>query len=519
MMTITYIAAGIVLLGLCIFIHELGHLLGGRMVGIKAKVFSLGYGKGFIKKQWGDTTYQITLIPLGGYCQFYGEDPSEERGSKEYEFLSAHPMKRIVAVVMGPIFNLIFGILIFFALNMAGYNVKTNKILISEQLSGGKILSPAAEAGLTDGDEIVSINGAKIYGFTDIQTAVVFSEGKELKIQYKRGSEQKDTVISPLKSDDSGRFAVSITPYGERVLVAGVVENSPADKAGVMEMDEIAFVDGIPVKKPSEFIASIKDKAEKKIVLSIIRRGSDKQIEIVPVMKEFITITDVEAKGKKNVSAEIDTASLKKIMAKKPVTVDGNRLTDADELLVTAKKSVDRTVKIKIGDEEFTGLLSVGKRPVIGFHPAVAPQEKRLEFSFAEGLAHAFVEPYKFIVYNLKGMGMLFSGEMKVRENLSGPIRIVKIAGDIAYYEGFTSFMLMMAKISIILMVMNLLPIPMVDGSHIIFFLIEFLRGKPLNDKLMERIQTVGLVLLISLGAFVIINDISMLPIVQKFFN
>jgi len=100
MMTFTYIIAAVVLLGLCIFVHELGHLLGGRMVGIKAKIFSIGYGKGFFKKKFGDTTYQITLIPFGGYCQFYGENPTDERSGEGYEFLSAHPLRRIVTVAI-----------------------------------------------------------------------------------------------------------------------------------------------------------------------------------------------------------------------------------------------------------------------------------------------------------------------------------------------------------------------------------------------------------------------------------
>ena len=89
MVVFTYIAAGIILLGVCIFVHELGHLLGGKLVGIKAKTFSIGYGKGIIKKTIGDTTYQIAPIPLGGYCQFYGEDPSRSARERIRVF-SAH---------------------------------------------------------------------------------------------------------------------------------------------------------------------------------------------------------------------------------------------------------------------------------------------------------------------------------------------------------------------------------------------------------------------------------------------
>ena len=120
---------------------------------------------------------------------------------------------------------------------------------------------------------------------------------------------------------------------------------------------------------------------------------------------------------------------------------------------------------------------------------------------------------------NLKGLGMLFTGRMNVRENLSGPIRIVQIAGQVAYYKGISDFILLMAKISIILMVMNLLPIPVVDGSHLIFFTIEMIRRKPMSQKVMERIQTVGIVILALIMGFAIFNDISMLPFIQNFFK
>jgi regulator of sigma E protease len=122
-------------------------------------------------------------------------------------------------------------------------------------------------------------------------------------------------------------------------------------------------------------------------------------------------------------------------------------------------------------------------------------------------------------VDNLKGYGMLFSGELNVRENLSGPIRIAKIAGDVLYERGIADFILLMARISIILMFMNLLPIPAVDGSHILFYAIEAIRGKPIKESIMVKIQTFGILFLIVLGVFVIVNDISMLPVVQNLFK
>jgi regulator of sigma E protease len=402
---------------------------------------------------------------------------------------------------------------------MIGYNVKTNQVIIPEQYRSGKYLSPAYAAGMRDGDEVTVINGKKIYGFTDLQTAVIFSDGKPLDIAVRRGNTDIRMEILPVKSDDSGRYSIGVVPYGEKILVAGLTDGDVAQKGGIEEMDEIVSIDGVKVASPEEIINYTRDKAGRTIKLSVIRRGSGKEIALVPREQEFIMLKELNDKGVPSYNMSIHPDSLTKLIASGKLTLDGVAAAELDEVRSAALRPGKNIVTLGINGEDIKGVLSIEKRGIVGITPVTSPLDKRLEFSFGEGLAHALVEPYRFVVYNLKGMGMLFSGEMKVRENLSGPIRIVKIAGDVAYYEGIASFILLMAKISIILMVMNLLPIPVVDGSHIIFYLVEWVRGKPLNEKLMERIQSGGVIFLIMLGAFVILNDISMLPIVQKLFN
>jgi regulator of sigma E protease len=170
----TMIFGAVVLLGICIFVHELGHLLGGKMVGIKAKVFSMGYGKGVLKKKIGDTTYQITLIPFGGYCQFYGDEPGEERKGESWEYFSAPPLKRIVPVVMGPLFNLFLGIIIFFVMNLAGYERESNRILLADEFAPQgetTYVAPARKAGIRTGDRIVRVNNDAVNQFTEASSS------------------------------------------------------------------------------------------------------------------------------------------------------------------------------------------------------------------------------------------------------------------------------------------------------------------------------------------------------------
>jgi regulator of sigma E protease len=520
MQYVIYVAAGLVLLSLCIFVHELGHLLGGRIVGIKAKTFSIGMGKGILKKKIGDTTYQLAPFPFGGFCQFYGEDPSEERTGQGFEFLSAHPLRRIVTVAMGPLFNLFFGIIIFFIMNLVGYSKDTNTINIPEQLQAGKQVSAAYEAGLRSGDRIVKIGIDRMQSFSDIQAAVMFSEGKQLDVVFERGGKLLSLPLTPKKHPATGRFEIGVMPYGSRILVVELVDGGAAQAAGLKEMDEIVSIDGTKVKSEAEFTKYINSRAEKPVKFSIVRKGTPIEMEITPRLNDVVRFQAVDKKGNRGEALTImKSKNLQKYLDKGSIKINGRKITAYDGLVSAVKENSGRGISFEIDNEQYTGTAQIEKTGLIGIFQATAPDQVRIQYGVGDAFIQAFIEPYEFIVMNLKGMGMLFTGKMNVRENLSGPIRIVQIAGQVAYYKGIPDFILLMAKISIILMVMNLLPIPVVDGSHIIFFVVELIRRKPLSQKIMERIQTVGIVILVMLMAFVIVNDLSMLPIIQNFFK
>jgi regulator of sigma E protease len=520
MVVLTYIAAGIILLGLCIFVHELGHLLGGKLVGIKAKTFSIGYGKGIFKKTIGDTTYQIAPIPLGGYCQFYGEDPSEERSGKGYEFLSAHPMRRIITVAAGPLFNLLFGIIIFFVMNMVGYSKDTNQVHIPENMTVGRHVSPAFTAGIRSGDRIVGIGTKEIRSFTDIQAAALFSDGGKLDIAVERDGKPMRFAVTPARQGESGRYEIGVMPYGTRIMVVDLIEGGAAKEAGLREMDEIVSINGAPVKSETEFTKIIQRNAGVPLAFRVSRKGAVTEKTITPRLSDIVRFQAVDAKGNRGEGISLMySGELKKYLAKGSLRINGKSALTYDELVRAVGANRGKTISFMMDNDSFTGTADIEKVGLIGVFQAVAPDQVRVQYGLSGALVHSITEPYDFIVMNLKGIGMLFTGKMKVRENLSGPIRIAKIAGDVVYYKGVPDFILLMAKISIILMVMNLLPIPVVDGSHIIFFTVEMIRRKPLSQKVMERIQTVGIAILIMLSAFVILNDISMLPVIQNLFK
>jgi len=516
MQYVIYIAAGIVLLGLCIFIHELGHLLGGRMVGIKAKTFSIGMGKGIIKKKIGDTTYQIAPFPFGGYCQFYGEDPSEERTGQGFEFLSAHPLRRIVTVAMGPLFNLFFGIVIFFVMNLVGYSKDTNQVNIPEQLRNGKQTSPAYEAGVRSGDRVVKIGDEEIKSFSDLQAAVMFSEGKTLEVTLERGSKLLRLPVTPRQAA-GGRYEIGVMPYGTRILIVDMLDGGVAQAAGLRVMDEIVSVDGIVMQSEAEFSRYINERANRPVKLAFMRKDVRMEKVVTPALSEIVRFQALDGRGAPGESFPImKSDSLQRYLDKGQIKINERVVTGYEELIAAVRELDGRRVSFEVDNEKYSGTMKIEKVGLIGIFQAMAPDQVLIRYGVADAFIHSFIEPYEFIVMNLKGIGMLFTGKMNVRENLSGPIRIVQIAGQVAYYKGIPDFILLMAKISIILMVMNLLPIPVVDGSHLIFFTIEWIRKKPLSQKIMERIQTVGIVILVMLMAFVIINDISMLPFMKN---
>ena len=285
MITITYILAAIILLGLCIFIHELGHLLGGKMVGIKAKVFSIGYGKGVFKKKIGETTYQIAPIPFGGYCQFYGEDPSEKREGKGYEFLSASPLRRVVTVLMGPLFNLFFGIALFLAMNLIGYSTETNQITIPEYFQKGDYVSPAYSAGLRDKDRIIEINNNKIISFSEIQSNILFSEGKQVAIKVIRDDQIYTFNVTPTKYSEKDHYTIGVLPYGKTVLVMGLLPDDVAGKAGLEKYDEIKSINGKPVSSPKEFTDTVRANPGKELQFGILRAGREMNIKYYSEIK------------------------------------------------------------------------------------------------------------------------------------------------------------------------------------------------------------------------------------------
>jgi regulator of sigma E protease len=191
---VTFLSA-IVLLGLIIFVHELGHFLSAKLMGVRVLKFSLGFGPKLIGKKYGDTEYLISSIPLGGYVKMLGESSGEELQEKEKIFaFNYQPVwKRFIIVFLGPLFNLVFAIVIFFFVFSYGIPVLLPEV--------GDVLpqSPAERAGLMKGDTVISIDGSQVTQWDEMTKIIHTSPGRSLNLKIKRKSEVVTLSVIPEK--------------------------------------------------------------------------------------------------------------------------------------------------------------------------------------------------------------------------------------------------------------------------------------------------------------------------------
>lgn len=524
------IIAGILVLSVSIVVHEMGHLLMGKWVGIKARVFSFGYGKGIWKKEVGDTTYQITAIPLGGYVQFYGDDIHQIGQTKPGDFFHAGPWRRMIPVFGGPLFNLLLGVVILAAFNFVGMDKPTNRVSVKSQLQytdkltgqDMKVSSPAYQAGMRHGDRIVAINGEPINTYSDIKKEVALSGPKQkLKVEYVREGKRFSVDIKPVVLHEGGYSLIGVSPFYE-FAVQGVVEGGPFARAGIQKNDVILEVNGKRPAIQEQISQAIQQSHSGQVSLTLLREEKKITKEVNLVQRSSLVFDHIVHKPtgyEFTLERELlDYNKWQKNFAQGRVLVEGQKVTSAQELIRRFRElvSADKEISLKHGGSSYLVRPRVKELFYAGFsYRPVSVESKKVEYGFLASIGHGFLDAFEFVALNIKGIGKLFSGDLSVQQNLSGPVRIAKIAGDVAEH-GIGPLLLFLAHISVILMVMNLLPIPVVDGGHIIFFLIEGLRGKPIDPKIQEKIMAFFVVLLIGLGIFVLLNDILSLDSIKN---
>ena len=532
----------VILLGILVFVHELGHFLIARLNGVRVEVFSLGFGKKIFQIKKGDTVYALSLIPLGGYVKMFGEQPGDaiSEADKAVSFTHKTVLQRMSIVLAGPLMNLFFAVLLFGLITVVGEERKP------AVLGDVAITSPAFEMGFRPGDQILKVAGQSVTTWDDLQDKLNELREQEVafEISSKQNPESKSLTAKISSVPNPNPIATSKlagTVEGFQFFSVGstvaVIKGSLLDSLGIKTGDTIKMINGKLVQFWREVEAAGKElrpgtqlnlvferlvsedsgktedltvnvqvpKAatlasvgieQSDLYLAKILDKSPAQKAGLKEMDKLIAINDIPLKGWEDVLKNIKEYAPESGTVKFTIQRDGQK----SELAITPQMTAQMNV---VGKEE--------KRYTIGIVPLISlASEKSLFVRTLNPIAAAgagIKKSYEMTVMTLLSLVRMFSGEISAK-NVGGILSIGQAASE-SFRAGFNSFVQMMGVISISLFILNLLPIPVLDGGHILFYTIELIKGSPVSLKKMELAQQVGLVLLMSLMLFALFNDVN----------
>lgn len=533
-MSLSQILPVVILLGGLIFVHELGHFVVAKAFRVKVLTFSLGFGPRLFGFRRGETDYRVSILPLGGYVKMAGDDPTqplapEDRGRG---YLEQSPWKRMLIALAGPAFNLVFPLLAYFAV----FATQTEAVAphVGQVIPG----MPAAEAGLQPGDRIVEIDGKPIYAFQDLRRFVDPNAGRPLQVVVERdGGRQQFTVTpapfiesDPIETIEVGK--IGVTPNPAAPVIGVTSPTSPAWEAGLRPLDRVEQVAGTPVGSLEDALAKIDAAAAKGQPFEIVATRGEAGEGMEPT-SVAVTIHPTEAAPLGIESGELylarvepDTPAAAAGLARgdRLVAIDGKPLRSWQDV-ETAKRELDATpfaLTVVQGGEERTLRLAQGARtqedeirgrPVtvytlgaFGGVPSLAAPITEVPLRPALAAQLAFSSTWEVTRKITLGIGKLITGQIAFK-NVGGPIQIYDVATKAAQ-QGWEYFLHTMAMISINLGLLNLLPVPVLDGGHIFQAGIEVVRRKPLSLRTREVANMVGFAMLMALMFFALKNDV-----------
>jgi len=274
------IVAFVFVLGVMIFIHELGHFLTAKWIGVKVHVFSLGFPPKLVGKKWGDTEYQIGALPFGGYVKMAGENPDEVGGNPD-EFYSRTKLERVAILLMGPAMNIVLTVFLFTVLFMVGIQrpVGLEDEPVVRFVSAD---SPAASAGVQPGDRIVALDGGPVESWLEVLDTFHLSPNQTLTMTLDRDGE---SVQTQLAIEARGEEQIGYTGLFPAVQprVEGLTEGYPAEQAGLRQGDVLIKVDDEPIFSNQQLIEAIESKQGEPVLLTILRDDVQQQVSVTPI--------------------------------------------------------------------------------------------------------------------------------------------------------------------------------------------------------------------------------------------
>jgi regulator of sigma E protease len=465
------IGVAAVVLGIIIVIHELGHFLVAKFFKIKVETFSVGFGPRLFGFRKGETDYRISAFPLGGYVKMAGETPMDAITGEAYEFLSKPKWQRFLVAAAGPAMNIFLAVGLIAGLYMYGTDVP-------EFLIGKPVInvveprSPAERAGIKPGDQIVSFDGNEKPDWQDVQNAVVTSPGRSIPIVIERDGKQMQFTLTPDRKGREEAGDAGMLPF-YRQVVQNVQPNSPALAAGMQTGDEIVRVNGIDIRASGRTLPQIiQQMTETTFPITVLRGCAGGNVEPY----------ELNATDKRTLAPNSSSQVLQ------PACAGGKEL----ELQVTPVLKDGRKM---IGIELQLPTVHIKLGPVAALEKSIQSNKENAVLIF-------------------QVIGRLLKREASVKQ-LDGPISIISYSGQ-AYQAGFVTLLTFMALISLNLGILNIMPIPILDGGVILLLVIESLLGRDLSLRMKERIVQASVVFILMVMVIVLYNDVvKLLPPTQ----
>ena len=425
----TTLFAFLFVLGVLVFVHELGHFLAARRLGVRVLTFSLGFGPKILKVQRGDTEYCVSIVPLGGYVKMAGETPDEPRTGQPDEFMSKTKWERFQILIMGPVMNIVLAVVVMAVVLAQGAEVPVyqDQPPVVGAVAPG---SPAEGAGILRGDLIVDVAGRAVDTWEDLFIAVGTRPDRDVAVTLRRGGQTQSVTVRPVPETRYEIGSIGVMP-DINPIVASVIAGEPAERAGLLAGDVVLAVDGERMVTRTQLVEAISRNGDREIELTIEREGRQQLVLATP-----------EQRGDRGMLGVYVTEPTRSFT---PGPFEAIQL------------SVERNI-------EFSGLI-------------------------------------------FRTLGGLFVGETSPRQ-LMGPVAIAQLSGESAE-AGWIALFTLMASISLNLGLLNLLPIPVLDGGHILIMALEGVARRDFSMAVKEKMLLAGFVLLMMLMVTVIYNDLT----------
>ncbi len=424
------LVAPLLVIGILVFFHELGHFWVAKRSGIRVEAFSIGFGRSIGQFRRGDTVYKIGWIPFGGYVKMSGEDP-DDVGDETWRFHKKSVPIRSAVILAGPIANLILAVVIYSLIFMF-WGVPVIETTEIGSIAPG---TPAEASGLRIGDHIVEVDGVAVSDFEEIVREFYEHPDRSAQVVILRDGGRIQIEIPPVAPDG----LIGIGPEGD-TRVGNVTPGGPADKIGLLKGDRIVAIEGREIDKWSELRAVMEGLTSSEISVGWLRDG---------------------------------------------------------------KLHEDRTVVKYVDEKQSDGTVVQVARIQISQYQTLRPLKP------LPAIRRGFDQTW-FVIENVFAfLKIVFTGQA-TRDMVGGPVQIFQVSSQQAR-QGIDNLLNLMAFLSVQLGILNLLPIPVLDGGHIVFLIAEAIRRRPLSITQRAVLQQIGLLVILGLMVTVTVFDVGRL--------